>query len=92
VAQLVTVADRVGTLPTMIYKEVIMEISLETTSVILQTIKEMIQSGLEKQYIIDEISAMYLGYGLPVSWYESVYEGALSIIAIDNIDKQKMQQ
>lgn len=88
---MVTVADRVGTLPTMIYKEVIMEFNLETSSVILQTIKEMIQSGLEKQYIIDEISAMYLEYDLPSHWYESVYEGAMSIIAIENINKQKMQ-
>jgi len=89
---MVTVADRVGTLPTMIYNEVIMTFSLETSSVILQTIKEMILQDLDREYIIDEISAMYAEYGLSKKWYESVYEGAWSIIAIDNINKQKMQQ
>jgi len=55
--------------------------TMAVSEAILLTAKEMIESGMDKEWAAQELADMYSGYGLSDEWFKTVLEGAETIVA-----------
>ena len=59
------------------------ELTMNTSAIILQTAREMLLAGLDQRDVVEELVNMYEPYDLSRSWFEKVVESSATIISYE---------
>ncbi len=57
-----------------------LKLTLSVSEAVFLTAKEMLASGLSKEWATEELSAMYSSYDLTQLWFEKVIDGAAAVL------------
>jgi hypothetical protein len=59
------------------------ELTMNTSAIILQTAREMLLAGLDQRDVVAELVNMYEPYDLSRAWFEKVVESSATIISYE---------